>query len=121
MTDQKLENIVATLLRTGVILAASIVLIGGIAYLILHGEQQPSWHTFHGVPDPYRSVSGVVRAAATFDWMAVIQLGLLILIATPIARVAFALVAFALEKDQVYVAVTSLVLAILLYSVVATH
>lgn len=121
MTDLRMENIIATLLRTGVILAAAIVLIGGSGYLFQHGSDLPVRHAFHGEPATYRSVSEIAAAAAHLDWMAVIQFGLLILIATPIARVAFALVGFALERDRVYVAVTSLVLAILLYSVIATH
>jgi uncharacterized membrane protein len=44
------------------------------------------------------------------------QLGLLLLIATPIVRVAFSAVAFALEGDKMYVLFTLLVLAVLLYS-----
>jgi uncharacterized membrane protein len=48
---------------------------------------------------------------------AVIQLGLLILIATPVARVIFSLVGFVLERDRVYVAITLAVLAILAYSI----
>ena len=50
-----------------------------------------------------------------------IQLGLLVLIATPIARVAFSLVAFALQRDRIYVIVTLIVLAVLLYSLTGGH
>jgi uncharacterized membrane protein len=44
------------------------------------------------------------------------QLGLLLLIATPIARVMFSAVAFAMERDRMYVGFTLIVLAVLLYS-----
>jgi uncharacterized membrane protein len=47
---------------------------------------------------------------------AIIQLGLLLLIATPVARVAFSAVAFAIEHDYMYVVITLIVLAILSYS-----
>jgi uncharacterized membrane protein len=46
----------------------------------------------------------------------VIQLGLLLLIATPVARVAMSLVAFILQRDRVYVVVTLIVLAVLIFS-----
>jgi uncharacterized membrane protein len=49
------------------------------------------------------------------DSRAIVQLGLVMLIATPIARVAFTLIAFALQRDRVYVGVTLLVLALLLF------
>jgi uncharacterized membrane protein len=48
----------------------------------------------------------------------IVQLGLLLLIATPVARVAFTLVAFVLQRDRTYVVVTSIVLALLLYGLV---
>jgi uncharacterized membrane protein len=44
------------------------------------------------------------------------QLGLLLLIATPIARVAFSAVAFAIEGDKMYVLFTLIVFGVLLYS-----
>ena len=47
---------------------------------------------------------------------AVVQLGLVLLIATPVARVAMSLVAFILQRDRVYVVVTSIVLALLIFS-----
>ncbi len=49
-----------------------------------------------------------------------IQLGLLLLIATPIARVAFSVVGFAIERDRMYVVFTLIVLAILLYSLLGS-
>ena len=59
---------------------------------------------------------GVVAGALALRAQSVIQLGLLVLIATPIARVAFALLAFARQRDATYVAVSALVLAVLLFS-----
>jgi uncharacterized membrane protein len=46
----------------------------------------------------------------------VIQLGILVLIATPVARVLFSMLGFGLEKDWMYVGVTAIVLVLLLYS-----
>ena len=52
-----------------------------------------------------------------FPWHSrgLIQFGLLLLIAVPVARVAFSVVAFALQRDRTYVVVTLIVLAVLLY------
>jgi uncharacterized membrane protein len=121
MTDERLETIVANLLRTGVSVAAAVVLIGGVGYLIHQGGQPANYHSFHPETGVDRTLLGIVRGAVHLDWLAVIQFGLLLLIATPIARVAFALVAFGLEKDRVYVVVTAIVLAVLLYGLIGNH
>jgi uncharacterized membrane protein len=121
MNDQRLEIIISVLLRTGVMIAALVVLGGGICFLVKHGSEQPQYHAFHGTPAADRNVASVIHAVSTSDCQAVIQLGLLLLILTPIARVAFSLVGFALEHDGTYVALTSIVLAILIYSVAAPH
>jgi uncharacterized membrane protein len=49
----------------------------------------------------------------------VIQLGILVLIATPVARVLFSMLGFALERDWMYVVITAIVLALLLYSLIS--
>jgi uncharacterized membrane protein len=121
MNDQKMEIIIANLLRAGVILAAAVVLVGGVAYLIHHGGECPEYQTFHGKDSSYRTLHSIATGAIQLDALAVIQLGLLLLIATPIARVAFSLVAFHLEQDRMYVAITAVVLAVLLYGLFAAH
>jgi uncharacterized membrane protein len=111
MTDRRLELIIGTLLRVGVALAASVVLGGGIWYLAARGMAPVDYHHFHAGPRGFASLG-------TFSGPeAVIQLGLLILISVPVARVILALVGFALERDRVYVAITLAVLAILVYSI----
>jgi uncharacterized membrane protein len=120
-TDQRLEIAISVLLRTGVLLAALVVLLGGVCFLARHGQQQPEYHVFHGTPPEYRSISGVIGAVGPSNCQAVIQLGLLLLILTPIARVAFSLAGFALEHDHIYIVLTSIVLAILIYSLAAPH
>lgn len=119
--DQRLEVVISVLLRTGVTIAAAVVLLGGIFFVSQRGRDQPEYHVFHGAPEAYRTFPSVIRSAGHGDWQAVIQLGLLLLILTPIARVAFSLAGFALERDWVYVALTSLVLGILIYSIAAPH
>ena len=76
----------------------------------------PQYARFVGEPTPYCTVAGIIRGSATFHDRNIIQLGLLLLIATPIARVAFSAVAFALERDRLYVVITLIVLGVLLFS-----
>ena len=121
MTDQRLEVIISVLLRTGVMIAAAVVLVGGVCFLYNHGREQPEYHVFHGSAGVYRDVSSVIHAAGPSDCPAVIQLGIILLILTPIARVAFSLVGFALERDRTYMALTAVVLLILIYSLAGPH
>src|ERR1700691_4521617 len=119
--DQRIEVIIGTLLRTGVILAAAVVLVGGILYLARHGHEVASYSTFHGEPESLKSPKDIVHGVFEVSARAIIQLGLLLLIATPVARVAFSAVAFAIEHDYMYVVITLVVLGILLYSLFGTH
>lgn len=114
--DQRIENIIAQLLRGGVLLAALVVIGGAIPYLGFHPRARVSYHTFHSEPEQFKSVHGVVHLAFSGDVLGIMQLGLLLLIATPIARVLFSVFAFAVERDRMYVVFTLIVLAVLLYS-----
>ncbi len=118
--DQRIEVIIGALLRTGVILAASVVLLGGVLYLMRHGHEVADYATFHGEPENLKSVSQIVRGVLAGSAHAIIQLGLLLLIATPVARVIFSAIAFAIEHDYLYVTITLIVLGILLYSLLAS-
>ena len=119
--DEGLERIVSKLLIAGVLLSAAVVLLGGACYLARYGQETADYRVFHPVPQEYRSLRGVIHAIGPANCAAVIQLGLLILIATPIARVAFSLAGFAFERDWAYVVITSIVLVVLIYSVAGEH
>ena len=116
-SDQQVEVIVGNLLRVGVILAAVVVVGGGLLYLYHYGSALPNYQVFRGEPADLRSIIGIATDAPSLRSRGVIQFGLLLLIATPVARVAFSVVAFALEHDRTYVIVTLIVLALLLYSI----
>ena len=114
--EWRMEQFLGTLLRTGVVLAAFLVLVGGVIYLIRHGSEQTELRLFHGEPAELRNVEGIVAAALAFRGRGIIQLGLLVLIATPVARVLFSAIGFARERDWTYVVLTLIVLSVLLYS-----
>ncbi|HZT28989.1 MAG TPA: DUF1634 domain-containing protein [Bryobacteraceae bacterium] len=116
--DTRVENIIGNLLRLGVSMAAFLVVTGGVLYLWRHGGARVSFQVFHGEPAEYRSVSGVLHGLHSLRGRSLIQAGLLVLIATPMARVAFSVWAFAREGDRVYVVITLIVLGVLLYSLV---
>lgn len=119
-TDQRVEVIVGKLLRVGVILSASVVLLGGIIFLVTHGMERANYRVFVGEPSDLRTLRGIMQRVLHFRGRGIIQLGLLLLIATPIARVAFSIFGFAEEKDRLYMVFTGVVLIILLYSLLGS-
>jgi uncharacterized membrane protein len=119
--DERLERMISVVLRTGVIISAVVVLLGGACYLVRHGNEPADFHVFRGAPEEYRGVRAILHAMGPSNCRAIIQFGLLLLIATPIARVAFSLVGFTLERDRTYVVITGIVLVVLVYSIVGTH
>jgi len=119
-TDHRIEAMVGNLLRAGVTLSAFVVSVGALIYLARHGRSPADYSVFRGEPEDLRSLSGIIRDAMHFHGRGIIQLGLVLLIATPVARVAFALWGFAAEKDRMYVAFTAIVLAVLLYSLLGS-
>jgi len=116
LRDERVDQLLGNLLRLGVIIATIVAAIGGVFFLARHGLEPAGHQVFHGEPAELRSVSGIVRAALALHTAAIVQLGLVLLIATPVARVAMSLVAFILQRDRVYVVVTSIVLALLIFS-----
>jgi len=113
--DQRIERIIGLLLQTGVILALLVTLLGAMLYLGHEGRRVADFRVFRGEPWDLRSAPAVMAAAFAGRREAVIQLGVLVLIATPIARVILSLAAFAVQRDRIYVLVTAIVLAVLLY------
>jgi uncharacterized membrane protein len=118
-SDEQVEQAIGTLLRAGVLLAAAVVLLGGTLFLRHQGSQVADYRVFLGEPPALRTAPGILTAALSGRGRGLIQLGLLVLIATPIARVAFALVAFVLQRDRLYTTVTAVVLAVLAFSLFA--
>jgi uncharacterized membrane protein len=115
-SDGRLEQVMGTLLRTGLLLAATVVFVGGVIFTWRHATEVPSYRVFRGEPSELRHAWTIVGSALDGSGRGIIQLGLLLLIATPVARVAFAVVGFAMERDRLYVAISLTVLTVLLIS-----
>lgn len=114
MTPARMRVLVSWVLLTGVSVAALFIAAG------LLGSFLVGWRgSLIGLPRanvPISSFNGLREGLAALRPQAIAQLGLVLLVATPILRVATSLVAFALERDRLYVALTAIVLAILLAS-----
>lgn len=104
-------NLIGWILQGGVILSASIILMGFLLLPLRPGGF--SVQRFLSFPQTF---SQVWAGLLVLHPQAIIALGLLLLIATPVLRVAVSIVAFALERDRRFVVITALVLAILLLS-----
>jgi uncharacterized membrane protein len=113
--DAQMEAIMGRLLQTGVLLAATVVLAGGVMYLFEHAGAYPNYRVFTAEPIALRHPAALLRGIARGDASAILRLGILLLVATPICRVIFAVIAFTLERDRLYVAISVTVLAVLLY------
>jgi len=115
ITDFDIESVMGSLLITGVIISCAVVLFGGVYYLYHMGSSLPHYKTFSKEPSGLNSVKQIFNGVMHFDSLSIIQLGLLLLIATPIARVIFSVIGFLAEKDYLYVIISLLVLAIISY------
>jgi len=118
LSDYEVDQAIGGLLRFGVIIAAAVTFVGGVLLLFQHGGAPVARQTFQGEPAALTSIASIFRGAMALNGEAIAQLGLLLLIATPVARVALTLGAFALQRDRKYVVITSIVLALLLYALV---
>lgn len=117
-TDQDLDISVAAMLRFGVSLSALVVLIGGVLWLRHPLVVHPDYTHFNPGDPALRTLTGTIQGTIDFAPKSIIQLGLIVLIATPVARVVFCVIGFARQRNLLYVAVSSVVLTILLYSLI---
>ena len=114
--DRSIETILGNLLRIGVIIAGSVVIIGAVLFLVRHGLEIPSYHIFKSDSFNFSDFRDLFKGIITFRSVSIMELGILLLIATPILRVLFSVFAFAYEKDYMYVVFTVIVFIILIFS-----
>lgn len=114
--DKDMQKIIGSILRYGVLCSAICVIVGGILLLADNSSQLADYSSFHGARMEFRSLDGIFNGVLALKGDAIIQLGAVILMATPIARVLFSLFAFAVERDYLYVVITLIVLSIIFYS-----
>lgn len=115
--DKDMQLFIGNLLRVGVLTSAAIIILGGVFYLLHQGRHPASYSVFNG-SGGLHTFSAVFTGVFQGKGAAIIQLGVLILITTPVARILFSIFGFLQEKDRLYVFITSLVLLIILASIV---
>src|SRR5947209_2493764 len=122
-TDEQVEQVVGNLLRIGVVVAALVVAVGAVVYLARHGNEYPeppvqqAYDSKNNQKDPIdhpTSIVQIIQEALEGHGRGLIALGLLLLIATPVARVVFSFFAFGAQRDYTYVVITLIVLSVLL-------
>lgn len=114
--DRDIEQVMGNLLRFGVLASMAVVFTGAVLYLFQHGHEAPSYRQFHSEPKRLTDVKAVWQTAIQGRGRSIIQLGLFILIATPIARIVFSVIGYVLERDYLYVIITLIVLSVIIYS-----
>jgi len=119
--DTDMQLLLGRVLRAGTIISVSIVFIGGIIYLYRHGQSVADYSVWNGVPVFIQHAGSLVNGAFDFRGQAIIQIGIILLVATPIMRVIFSTIGFVLEKDYIYTGISILVLLIILASMISGH
>ncbi|MDG6973511.1 MAG: DUF1634 domain-containing protein [Nitrososphaerota archaeon] len=122
---EAMNDVISNVLRYGVLISAAILLVGTVLLVVDYSFTDSS--VFLGyIPGriPHSSfspsLSALALGVAKLDPFSVIELGVIVLIATPVSRVFFSILLFAAEKDMTYVKITLVVLALLLFSMLVT-
>jgi len=116
-TDDQVDRVIGNLLRFGLLISAAVVAVGAAIFLIRHGGETASYDIFLGAPRTYREIRGILAETARFHGRGFIMAGLILLVATPVVRVAFSVLAFLKRRDHTFVAITVFVLGVLLFSI----
>jgi uncharacterized membrane protein len=115
LTEHAVEQMIGRILQIGVLVSAIVVIVGGIGLLVRYGRSPANFQVFRPESSETSTLGGIIRGAAARDSRAIVQLGLVLLIATPVVRVALTVGAFWRQRDRLYVAITLFVLVLLVY------
>jgi uncharacterized membrane protein len=118
LSDQDVARLLGRLLQVGVALSGAVTIIGAVLLLFQHGSERPDFASFTGQPAYLTSLTGIMRGVVQLRSESIVQLGIALLIATPVVRVAVTLFAFSRQRDRTYVIITALVLSLLLYGLI---
>lgn len=115
-----IESVISTILRGGVGISVTIITIGVVLTFVHHRDYFSSRPALGQLIDARASytasVASVLAGTREGHGQAIVMIGILVLIATPVVRVAASIALFAAEHDRVYVVITTVVLLLLLLS-----
>lgn len=117
---RQVELLISNLLRVGVASSLVVVVLGTVLMFVHHPEYLSSPPALQRLTKPGaafpHSARDVIAGVRTFRGESIVVVGLLLLVATPVMRVAVSIFAFVYERDPRYVVITTIVLALLLLS-----
>ncbi len=119
-TDEEIDNRMGRLLQAGVILSAFVMAVGAAVYLAHHWSAPPAYFKFHPVPPAQRTIGATLKQALRGEGRGFIQAAVLLMIATPVARVVFAAYSFFRQGDSLYAVISLIVLALLIFGLTAS-
>ena len=117
---RQVELLISGLLRVGVVTSLSIVVFGTVLSFVHHPEYLTSRQALRRLTTPGgafpRTPAEMTDGVRHLQGQAFVVLGLLLLVATPVLRVAVSILGFVYERDWTFVAITSIVLGFLILS-----
>jgi len=119
MTQEKFEErdfqlIIGNLLRYGVWISLSVAFMGGIIYLLNHGNELENYSTFYeNDTNIFKVIINIYNGVVQGQGESIILLGIILLFITPILRLLISLIVFYFEKDYLYVFITMIVILII--------
>lgn len=120
MKDEHIQNALAKMMVAGTVLAAAIIGFGLVWFLYANPGIKAQDHIFTGEPKYYENPITMVQHAMalkeTGHRRSFIMIGVILLLLNPVARVALAAVGFARQQDRMYMTISLIVLAVLLFS-----
>jgi uncharacterized membrane protein len=120
MNDTQLQNSLARVMLTGVLVAAAIMGIGLIWFVATHEGMPPGDHVFRGEPKYFENPVSMLQRALDLNDVghrrSLIMIGVVLLLINPLVRVAFAAVGFAAQRDKLYSVISLVVLVVLVLS-----
>jgi uncharacterized membrane protein len=120
MNDAQLQNSLARLMLTGVLVAAAIMAAGLIWFVATHEGMPPGDHVFSGEPKYFENPLSMLQRAFEFKAVghrrSLIMIGVVLLLLNPLVRVAFAALGFAAQRDKLYTVISLLVFGVLVLS-----
>jgi uncharacterized membrane protein len=114
--DAQFEKILSRVLRMGMLLSALLIALGGVLHLLRYGMNTLNYDIFQSKSENLQTLPDSAKDMFSLQQCGLIQVGLLILLMTPILRVAFSAYTFAKQRDFIYLVITSIVLAVLIFS-----
>jgi uncharacterized membrane protein len=116
--EKDFQKIVGNLLRYGVWISLSVAFIGGIVYLLHHGNEIENYSVFkENDQNIFEVIAAVYNGVVQGRGESIIFFGIVLLFLTPVFRVLLSLFSFLLEKDYLYVVITTIVIGIIIMSI----